>query len=91
MLRKLESLQGVSVLNKEAQKKIAGGTGCSFTYQDSSGAWHTEHGSCATAQYSPFGSTMHVPYCHTSSHTSPSNLSSNGGVSKCGAPYATIF
>ncbi len=31
MLRKLESLQGVSVLSKEAQKKIAGGVGtCAY-------------------------------------------------------------
>ncbi len=75
-------------------KKITGGvveessTSCSMTYQDSSGAWHTEKGSCS--EYTGpdgFGNTVHIPYCSTASFSEPVKLTSNGGVSKCGASY----
>jgi hypothetical protein len=34
MLKKLENLQGVTVLSKEAQKKIAGGGTCGIKFED---------------------------------------------------------
>ncbi len=96
---KLQML-GLSVndlLSREQMKKVMGGsgsggsgdnTGCSMTYQDSSGGWHTEQGSCTVETYNgPGGTTFFVPYCYTSSFTEPVNLSSNGGVSRCGSPW----
>jgi hypothetical protein len=54
MLRKLESLQGVSILSKEAQKKIAGGGTCAYylpTGSASGGPIVTYNVSAADAQW----------------------------------------
>lgn len=77
-------------LSKEEMKMVMGGVAqaCSMTYQDSSGGWHTEQGSCSIGTYNgPGGTTFYVPYCSTASFTGPSDLSSNGGVSKCGSAW----
>lgn len=94
MLKTITELQGVTVLSKDSQKKIGGGTAqaCSMTYQDSQGVWHTEQGTCDEQinGYGPggvFGLTA-TPYCHTASFSGPVALTSNGGVSKCGHWYA---
>ncbi len=84
-------------LSKYEMKKVIGGLaqGCSMTYQDSNGGWHTETGSCDTALESyavgyddlgPIYSEVAVPFCHTASFSGPVELSSNGGVSRCGSP-----
>jgi hypothetical protein len=86
MLKTISGLQGVTVLSKDAQKKIKGGQSCSYTWQDSNGGWHTEQGHCSVGTTGIQGSwgQIHVAaYCHTAHHTSPSALSSNGGVSRC--------
>lgn len=63
------------------------GDTCSYTWQDSSG-WHTETGTCHVAMTMNGGySTTYTPYCNTKSHTGPTALSSNGGVSRCGASF----
>lgn len=74
-------------LGKDKQKSITGGQSCTYTWQDSQGVWHTEHGTCS-AYYTGSGlgvlsGTDFVGYCHTASHTQPTSLTSNGGVSRC--------
>jgi hypothetical protein len=87
MLKTIAALQGVTVLSKEAQKKIVGGQACTYTWQDSNGNWHTEHGHCAHAivVVSGYGGVLHgdVAYCHTPNHIAPTHLTSNGGRSRC--------
>lgn len=77
-------------LNRNEMKNIMGGKAgdCSMTYQDSSGNWHTENGSCALAVAGTTisGATIYQPYCSTQSFTGPVSLSSNGGTSRCGSP-----
>jgi hypothetical protein len=86
MLKTIASLQGVSILSREAQKRISGGGACTITWHDSSG-WHTEEGTCShvtmvVGHYGvPF--TGEVSYCHSKHHTAPTELSSNGGKSRC--------
>jgi hypothetical protein len=74
-------------LTKDEQKSIQGAGACSYTWQDSHGVWHTEHGTCSVAylglgNFIPYEQQL-VSYCHTASHTSPTALSSNGGRSRC--------
>lgn len=94
-MKKFESL-GRS-LSKNDQKQIRGGVAqsCTMTYQDSSGGWHTETGSCYTSITSyasgydalgPIYTVVSTPFCHTASFSGPVPLSSNDGVSRCGAP-----
>lgn len=72
------------VLSRDAQKKVGGGESCTFTWQDSHGAWHTEHGTCHTGRVdTPYGGPGTPSYCHTDSHQNPTPLSSNGGQSRC--------
>ncbi len=77
-------------LSRSELKHIKGGDGsgdpCSMTYQDSSGVWHTEYGSCAvygTTWATEFSGGLGIGYCKTSSFQKPVALSSNGGVSRC--------
>lgn len=83
-------------LERKEMKNLKGGVvdastagSCSMTYQNSNGQWITEQGNCQVAQVSGIGGygTVHVPFCYTSSFHSPQTLSSNGGVSRCGAPF----
>lgn len=80
-----------TALSREDLRKLTGalapGDSCSFTWQDSGGAWHTETGTCKIAvSGSAGGSSTYTPYCNTASHTEPTPLSSNGGTSRCGEP-----
>ncbi|MEO6838806.1 MAG: hypothetical protein ABI261_07300 [Ginsengibacter sp.] len=71
-------------LSKDEMKNVLGGrlaNACSMTYQDSSGGWHTEQGSCS--DYIVYGG--YIPFCQTASFSTPVSLSSNGGVSSCGS------
>ena len=81
-------------LTRSQLKNIKGGVAqsCSVTYQDSKGAWHTENGTCSAAlSLWPGGTWVSTPFCSTASFTSPTQLSSNGGTSRCGAPfYSTV-
>ncbi len=85
-------------LSRNELKHIKGGDGsggsCSMTYQNPSGQWITEQGTCQEAYYDIWGpsnpGSVIVPYCSTKSFTGPVELSSNGGVSRCGAPYASL-
>ena len=94
MIKTIEGLQNVTILSKEAQKKIKGGKNCSYSWQDDSGKWHTEYGSCAKDYESvshyesgSFGALFAIvtapSYCHTQHHTHASPLTSNGGASRC--------
>jgi hypothetical protein len=92
----LANIQGK--LSRAEMKNIIAGLAkpCSMTYQDSGGNWHTETGSCDTAHIitssTIFAQTgYYQPYCKTSSFSGPVSLSSNGGVSKCGASYSDSF
>ncbi len=98
-MKKFDSL-GRS-LSKDDQKKVMGGlpdggggggvspdggASCSMTYQDSSGGWHTEYGSCAVyglTSAQSFGGGSGIGYCGTQHFTGPVALSSNGGHSRC--------
>ncbi len=94
-MKRIENLG--RVLSKPEQKEIHGGnmaapTSCSMTWKDSGGVWHTEQGSCSEKTGpNGFGNTIHIPYCSTASFTGPVELSSNGGVSKCGPSYVTLW
>jgi hypothetical protein len=80
-------------LSKADMRNVMGGkTACSITYQDSSGGWHTDQGSCSVAVSgtTPSGATIYSPYCATTLFPNPVTLSSNGGVSKCGSPYTFL-
>jgi hypothetical protein len=85
-------------LSRNEMKNVMGGTACSYTWQDSAGAWHTETGHCATTTtaHLTFGggtalNTLEylmgetIGFCSTPSHQNPTTLTSNGGVSKCKA------
>ncbi|MBS1917692.1 MAG: hypothetical protein JST87_15585 [Bacteroidetes bacterium] len=97
---KLKALEfnAEQVLTREQLRNVlggddgSGGDSCSMTYQDPSGQWHTEQGTCSVATYNvgygDSGYTQFVPYCSTSSFPNPTQLSSNGGVSKCGNSWA---
>jgi hypothetical protein len=92
MLKTIAGLQNVTVLSRDAQKKVQGAGGsCTMTYQDANGKWQIEQGSCAVATQltGPGGTTYNVPYCKTASFSGPVTLSSNGGISRCGEPYAS--
>jgi hypothetical protein len=72
-------------LSRNQMKQIKGGddsgSGCSMTFQDTNGTWHTEQGSCQN--YIVYGG--YIPYCQTNSFSTPVSLTSNGGTSKCGS------
>ncbi len=78
------------MLSKAEQKMILGGftDACSMTYKDSNGNWVTEYGKCdsVVAMGALPDMTLITPFCHTASFSGPVALTSNGGVSRCGAP-----
>ena len=65
---------------------LPAGDPCTYTWQDS-GGWHTESGTCHVAVTMSGYSTTYTPYCNTGSHTGPTVLTSNGGVSRCGPSF----
>lgn len=72
------------------QLKGAVAQSCSMVYLNSNGQWQTESGSCdQQCVGSPLTPTSIycTPFCHTQSYSGPVPLTSNGGVSQCGAPY----
>lgn len=87
-MKKFENLG--KVLSKAEQKMILGGTtdACSMTYKDANGTWITEPGNCDSivAMGALPDMTLVIPFCHTASFSGPAALTSNGGVSRCGAP-----
>jgi hypothetical protein len=76
-------------LSRAEMKNIMAGSGlepCSMTFRDSACTWHTENGVCSTDTFISVG--YHVVtdhFCKTVSFPHPVALTSNGGVSKCGA------
>jgi hypothetical protein len=83
---------GVSKLSQQDMKQLRGGEppqSCTYTYQGADGKWKTESGTCSNTitEHGPLGIGGYTatPYCHTTSHTAASPLSSNGGTSVCGS------
>lgn len=78
-------------LERHEMKNLKGGLydeggGCSMTYQNSGGQWVTESGGCDVSCIGLWEQVC-TPFCHTSTFTSPTPVSSNGGVSRCGQPF----
>ena len=85
-------MKDVIVLDKNSQKKIYGGTGCTLSIQQADGSWKTETGQCAVNMNdsNPFVDYFNhiletgTSYCQTDSN--PHGLvkvTSNGGKSRC--------
>jgi len=96
MKKTILQMKDVIVLDKSFQKKIYGGKICTYSWQDNKGNWHTESGTCAVDRHAStylmelwnnsLGAIFYdagTPYCRTESHTGATELTSNGGKSRC--------
>jgi hypothetical protein len=92
MKKTILQMKDVIVLDKNSQKKIYGGRGCSIVIQNPDGTWKTEQGSCAVnmndsnpiVDYFNHIFLTGTSYCQTDSNSHGQlHLTSNGGKSHC--------